>query len=444
VRLARLTRARRGLGLGACSALALCAAQLLAPGALAAGGPAARAAATPRLLGGLNIIAAGSPAEADRAIAGARRAKVRLVRADVNWSTLEPDARGQIDAAALARVDHLAAVAAHDHIKIVMTVGSSPCWATTAPAKLLGKCRPGLVTKASAFPPSDNAAYAAFVAFLARRYAPQLAAIEVWNEPDQANERYFGGPDKVNRYAALLRAAYPAIKAAAPGVTVLGGSLVGFNGLFLKALYAAGIKGFYDGLSVHYYTLTLAALRQIHETQVANGDRTPLWLDEFGWGSCWPRRGEQEQPCTTAGVQAANVTSMFQALNGTPYVAAAILFKLADSGREHFGVFTDQGRPKPSFKALKKVMISGATRAPRPKLRLSARGGRVLARGSGPVGDFMVLEAFQGSALRYRANFVLDRFDRFSLGLPAVLGTHLRVRVYQFAAGRAGAVQRSI
>ena len=87
---------------------------------------------------------------------------------------------------------------------------------------------------------------------------------------------------------------------------MLAGSLVGANGVFLKALYAAGIKGYYDGLAVHYYTLTLASLRSIHEVQVANGDTKPLWLNEFGWSSCWPRyRIQQEQACVTPQTQAA-------------------------------------------------------------------------------------------------------------------------------------------
>ena len=98
----------------------------------------------------------------------------------------------------------------------------------------------------------------------------------------------------------MLRAAYPAIKAANPSVLVLAGSLVGSNGNFLRALYAAGIKGYYDGLSVHFYNLTLGSLRSIHEAQLANGDTKPLWLDEFGWSSCWPaRKIEQEQACVT-------------------------------------------------------------------------------------------------------------------------------------------------
>jgi hypothetical protein len=57
---------------------------------------------------------------------------------------------------------------------------------------------------ANAWPPRDPATYAALVAFLAQRYGERLAAIEVWNEPDQSNEAYFAGP---NKPAALRRAA---------------------------------------------------------------------------------------------------------------------------------------------------------------------------------------------------------------------------------------------
>jgi hypothetical protein len=57
----------------------------------------------------------------------------------------------------------------------------------------------------------------------------------------------------------------------------------------------------------------------------------------------------------------------------------------------------------------------------------------------------MELEAFQGGRLRFRALFTLDRFDRYSIPLPAVLGTRgLRVRVFQYWTGPAQAAQRSI
>ena len=64
--------------------------------------------------------------------------------------------------------------------------------------------------------------------------------------------------------------------------------------------------------------------------QVANGDTKPLWLDEFGWSSCWPRyRIQQEQACVTPQTQALNITNTFRALARTPYVAAEVLYQAA-------------------------------------------------------------------------------------------------------------------
>jgi len=142
-------------------------------------------------------------------------------------------------------------------------------------------------------------------------------------------------------------------------VPVLAGSLVGSNGVFLRALYAAGIKGYYDGLSVHFYTLVLGSLRAIHETQLANGDNTPLWLSEFGWTSCWPKyRTQQEQGCVTPAVQAANLSNTYRSLARTPWVAAEVMYKLQGSTGEDFGVLSATGVRKPSFTALAEVFSS--------------------------------------------------------------------------------------
>jgi hypothetical protein len=327
-----------------------------------------------------------------------------------------------------------------------MTVEGSPCWASSAPRSVLAGCRPNRFSRANAWPPKNPAAYAAFTSYLAARYAPQLAAIEVWNEPDQSNEHYFAGPSKAPRYAAVLRAAYPAIKQANPAVQVLAGSLVGSNGAFLKALYAAGIKGFYDGLSVHFYNLTLASLRSIHETQLSNGDHAPLWLVEFGWSSCWPaHRVQQEQGCVTTRTQATNLADTVRTLARTPWVAAAVAYKLQDSRAEDFGMISTSGGHKPAFTAMAKALRSPSGAISPVTLSLRRRGASVVASGGGPVGDFMLLEAFQGTLLRYRAVFTLDRFNRYSITLPSVLGTHgLRVRVFQYWTGPTRDAQKSI
>jgi hypothetical protein len=401
-------------------------------------------------LGGVNIdglIDGARLSSADQDIAVAKRLHARVVRTEVFWSILEPRAAGQIDPHALAFVDRLVADAAAAHIKVIATVRGTPCWDSSAPAALIGSCSPTDLSGANAWPPRDPAEYARIVSFIVRRYGTRLAAIEIWNEPDQSNEKYFAGPDKAARYAALLRAAYPAIKQANPRVTVLAGSLVGSNGVFLRALYAAGIKGYYDGLAIHYYTLTLASLRSIREVQLANGDSKPLWLDEFGWASCWPHeRIQEEQACVTPRVQATNIASIYRALANTPWVAADVIFELRDYRHVDFGVVTHSGAQKPAFKELSSVLASPYNARVSPvTLRLSRHGSRIVAAGSGPVGDFMGLEVFSAGALRYRSVFVLDRFNHYSIALPRVLGTRgLRVRVFQYWSGVAHAAQKRI
>jgi hypothetical protein len=400
-------------------------------------------------LGGVNIASVSRSsgfAGVDREIALAHSLHAKVVRVDVPWSELEPLGPNQIDPGALAVTDRLVNDAAAAGIGVIAMVESSPCWASSAPEALLRECSPGESDTAKNWPPREPAAYAAFVAYLAQRYGSHLTAIEIWNEPDQANQDYFAGPEKPQRYAALLRAAYPAIKQANPSVPVLAGSLVGSNGVFLRALYAAGIKGFYDGLSVHFYNLVLASLRAIHETQLANGDTKPLWLNEFGWTSCWPhQKTEQEQACVTPATQGADLADTFHALARTPYVAAEIVYKVQDSSNEDFGAYNAGGGRKPAFTALSNVLTSPLGSTLPVRLSLKRSHGRVVASGSGPVGDYMGLEAFRGGALRYRSLFTLDRFNRYSLTLPRVLGTSgLRVRVFQYWAGQGKGAQKSI
>ncbi len=387
-----------------------------------------------------------SPAEVDRQIAWARALDAHAIRVEIPWSTLEPT-QGQIEPRALAFADHLVNQASAAGIKLVALAMRTPCWASSAPAPLLRRCRGGQSDgKAQAWPPTDPNAYGSFVGFLAARYGPKLAAIEVWNEPDQANEAYLAGPNKAQRYAALLRAAYPAIKRADPRIPVLGGSLVGSNGAFLKALYAAGIKGYYDGLSVHFYNLVLASLRYLHGVQLANHDTKPLWLNEFGWSSCWPRqRIQQEQGCVTGQAQAANLLNVFRSLARTPWIAAEIVYELQGTHREDFGVLTESGARKPSFGALRSAFMSPLGKPSPVTVRLSRRGARTVASGSGPVGDYMQLEAFDGRRAVYRTLFTLDRFNRYSLALPRVLdGRRLRVSVFQYWMGTAKAASASI
>ena len=434
------------------AALAL-ASTLLLLGAFAAGAGAgtkkSSRAAVPGPLGGINLPGLGSgstPSDADEEIAVARSLHAKAIRVELAWAVLQPDGPGALDARSLVYLDRLLADASSSGIAVIALVDGTPCWASSAPAALRGGCQSDGRSAASSWPPSNPADFAAFVGALAARYSDKLTALEVWNEPDQANEEYFAGPSKPQRYAALLKAGYTAIKQAAPGIKVLAGSLVGSNGIFLRELYAAGIKGYYDGLAVHFYTLTLAALREFRAVQLANGDSTPLWLDEFGWSSCYPEQKiQEEQACVTPAVQAQNITNIYRSLSRTSYVASDTIYKLHDGRNNQFGMLTDSGARKPSFTALASVLASPQRAPSKITLKLRRAGAHAVASGSAPVGDYMRMEVFKAGSLRFRATFTLDRFNNYSLSLPSVLGRRgLRVRVYQEWTGRAGAVQKRI
>ncbi len=439
---------RRRLAAFALGATGVLAASILTGGALASSPSPARArAAAARPLGGINLGGLGSgPAGAEHEVAIAATLHAKVIRVELSWATFQPQGPGGLNPEALEYTDRLMSDAAAHGIAVIALLDDSPCWASAAPSAVRAACVPGQGSAANGYPPTNPADFAAFASALAARYRGELTALEVWNEPDQVNEEYFAGPEKPQRYAALLRAAYPAVKQADPSIKVLAGSLVGSNGVFLRRLYAAGIKGYYDGLAVHFYTLTLASLREFRAVQLANGDSTPLWLDEFGWSNCYPRQQiEEEQACVTSAVQAQNITNMYRALSRTSYVAADTIYKLRDSSTNQFGVLSLSGAHKPAFGALARVLASPPGSPSRVTLRLRRSGGQVLASGSGPVGDYMRLEAFSGRTLRFRATFALDRFNRYSLKLPSVLGSHgLRVRVYQEWTGPAGSAQKRI
>jgi hypothetical protein len=162
-------------------------------------------------LGGVNIrsLESGSePSDIDRDIVEAHLLHAKIVRTSMNWSMLEPLRPNRLDQHAMALVDRVMRDASAAGIRVIMTVQATPCWASAAPARLLRRCVPGHQSEANRWPPRDPAEYARFVALVAKRYGTRLAAIEIWNEPDNSNERFFAGPEKASRYAAIVIGGY--------------------------------------------------------------------------------------------------------------------------------------------------------------------------------------------------------------------------------------------
>lgn len=372
-----------------------------------------------------------------QSLATAQRAGAKVFRVEASWAALEPQESGTRDPAAVASLDAVVAATARHGMRTVLFIDRTPCWASAAPDEVRGDCtgRAARSPDVTRYRPADPASVVPVATFLAHRYAARLAAFQVWNEPDQANEKYWAGSDKVESYSAMVKALYKPLKQAAPKVPVLAGSFVGINGRWLQAMYRQGVKGFYDGLAVQFYGVTNYDLRTTRATQLANGDHKPLWLTEFGYTDCYRRGGplkQLDQNCVSSGAAAQALTDVLTAVRKRSWIAAAIQYDLRDDppGGYTFGLVDLQGRHKSTWTAVRRV-LTGRVRSPRrPVVRLRANRGHVDASGTASLTELQTARVFVHGVLRYRATFVTDRTGHWALAVPAVLGTRgIRVSV---------------
>jgi hypothetical protein len=279
------------------------------------------------------------------------------VRVWATWSTIEPS-RGDYDQNVIAGLNKsVASVKAHD-MKVLIVVHSAPGWAGP-----------------------DARAFGRVMGMLADRVR-DVDAWELWNEPDES-EFFPGGPDPA-KYAAMVRAAYPAIKAVQPNDTVVTGATTANNYAWIDALYANGASGHFDAVAVHTDTACLTnapgvyyrepdgrigrysftGYREVHDVMTAHGDgHKPIWMTELGWNtqstapnSCPVGAWADQKPLgVTEAQQAAFLTQAYQCLATDPYVTVAMWFGMQDiPGSAHaggYGLFRLDGSPKPAADA---------------------------------------------------------------------------------------------
>jgi len=146
-----------------------------------------------------------------------------------------------------------------------------------------------------------------FAATFVERYAGKIDYVILWNEPNLAMEWGYAAPDAA-KYTALLRTAYPLVKAANPDVQVLAGALAptlappgsefGVNDLaFLQAMYDAGAADYFDMLAIHAYgwhfdpdsppdpeVINFRRSELLRDIMVRNGDgHKQAIITEGGW-----------------------------------------------------------------------------------------------------------------------------------------------------------------
>ncbi len=257
------------------------------------------------------------------------------VKSFIDWSGIEGQEKGQYD---WIDPDNIVKACGSQGLKILMRVQWTPDWAR--PPETI-----------SSHPPNDPQDFADFMRAVASRYRGQVAAYEIWNEPN-LNYEWGMRPPNPAEYVALLQAVYPAIKEADPDALVMAGGLSTTGGGgegamgdldYIQGIYDAGGRGYFDALSSHPYGfghdpdyedqwgLFFSRVVAQHEVMAANNDgETPLWITEVGWvlESGWDL-GEHQKWVVSEEQQAEYlVRACYKANDEWPWAGAIFLFNL--------------------------------------------------------------------------------------------------------------------
>jgi len=278
---------------------------------------------------------------------------VHSARIMMPWAGIQPAP----DAYDWGQADLIVGAANARGIAVVGLLNSTPGWATGG-------------GPAISSPPADPSTFASFAGTVAGHFAGRIAAYEVWNE-ENAVQFWNAGPagPQPDRYAALLKAAYPAIKGGDPGATVVMGGLsptINFFSItknpvdYLNGVYAAGGGGSFDAVAFHPYLFTNNAGARF-STGKANSPRSlydglrgvmadngdggkQIWATEFG----------EATSKVNEATQAASIQDFVTAWRGLPGAGPAFVYTTRDrntgngNAQDNFGVYRTDWSPKPA------------------------------------------------------------------------------------------------
>ncbi|KAA0096155.1 hypothetical protein CIW49_21865 [Mycolicibacterium sp. P1-18] len=231
-------------------------------------------------------------AQIDQQLSEMQALGVQNIRVFVPWGLVDYFGPSQPGSLSWATLDLVMQSAKEHDMGVLAEVDSTPPYAVTAGT-------PGSGTP-------DPTAFAAFMTKFVTKYGSTVSAYEIWNEP---NGIMSSNPINPAAYAALVKAAYQAIKPLDPTATVVAGAVghvvtIGNVTMdpvdFVKAMIAADptIGQYFDALSYHPYDESLpfsqgnvnpnsgffasdTAYNQLKDL-VALFPTKKVWLSEFG------------------------------------------------------------------------------------------------------------------------------------------------------------------
>lgn len=278
----------------------------------------------------------------------------RWVRVDVGWATLQPHGPGAFDQWYVDLLDEVLAGARQRDLKVILALWLTPGWASA--------------TGSPYAPPTDVRDYATAIGLAARRWADDVAAWEVWNEPNFPS--FFEGADP-GVYTRLLCAAYPAVKEHDDSPVLFGGLMYN-DDAWLADAYRAGAKECFDVLATHPYvgpsdaspdTPSVGAVWRLTHTPAMRsvmddwGDRDKrIWITELGWSSGPDNEGNPWDRPVTPRRQATFLRQAVRLIRSDyPYVGPIIWYRDVDGPtdgyQDGFGLLHPDLSPKPAMAA---------------------------------------------------------------------------------------------
>jgi hypothetical protein len=249
----------------------------------------------------------------------------------------------------------------------------------------------GRQSRRGTYPPRNVDAYARFAAAAVGRYGPNgsfftdnpdvpkvpIRSWQIWNEPNL--RAYWLPRPNAREYVQMLRAAYQAIRAvdgraevvtAGIPASLLSGA-IRFE-RFVGAMYKAKGARYFDTLAPNAYGRTaqdvIGSIGNLRKLMNRNGDRRgKIWVTEVGWGTGGPRSrfniGERRQA-----VEIPKLLRGLYRVRGRLRLRGVVYFgwqdlrpyapKFKDMWGLHTGLFKLNGRPKPAYRAFKRVAPS--------------------------------------------------------------------------------------
>jgi hypothetical protein len=288
----------------------------------------------------------------DDAVAGGSN----IAREGITWRVLQPNEGGAPNSWDWGSFDAIYNAAIANGVRLVFTFRNAPCWAAVAP------CKSGPNPPA----PEHYDEYAFAAAQIALRY-PQLAAIEIWFEPNGVP--FWGAQPNPAAFSALVKAAADAVHATGTGIPVWTGGLApGMAspdkleyGRFLdQALDAGGIQTA-DAVAFHavtdvpfkpgndptrgYLGRLRIQIRTLQDTLKAHRSPKPVVLTQLSYSS-----GPGEY---TEAQQAEALVTSYEVARRIANVPAVIVSRLLDIGDGSkvagFGVLRADRSRKPAY-----------------------------------------------------------------------------------------------